>query len=267
MAADVGLLAGPVPGRVGGFADYRPRVGGLVPSPVPLSLEQLRALGQQSQIVKHNCIQGWTAIAEWAGVPLNTVMDLVHPPQRRATWCSTPRAERHRHDQHRHRHHGDVPAAGAAGVRAAGRRGTRYPGRPAREPAAGFGRAHLRELRRDDGGRGEGQVGELHMRWTGGAKADVHGESARSLRATLTVPEGSHHDLILELSGTALDGEPPDAARLWTGTETAWREAMPTLGASIAPHDARHSYAVLRGLTSSGGGHGRRGHHEPARTR
>ncbi|MGH3603679.1 MAG: glycoside hydrolase family 15 protein, partial [Pseudonocardiaceae bacterium] len=68
------------------------------------------------------------------------------------------------------------------------------------------------------------------------------------------MPEGSHHDLILELAGTALDGEPPDAARLWTATETAWREAMPTLGASIAPRDARHSYAVLRGLTGSGGG-------------
>ncbi|MGH3550624.1 MAG: trehalase-like domain-containing protein, partial [Pseudonocardiaceae bacterium] len=122
------------------------------------------------------------------------------------------------------------------------------------EPAAGFGRAHLRGLHRDDDGRWEGQVGELHMRWTGGAEAHVHGESVRSLRATLTVPEGSHHDLILELSGTALDGEPPDAARLWTGTEAAWREAMPTLGASIAPRDARHSYAVLRGLTGTGGG-------------
>ncbi|MGH3781056.1 MAG: glycoside hydrolase family 15 protein, partial [Pseudonocardiaceae bacterium] len=122
------------------------------------------------------------------------------------------------------------------------------------EPAAGFGRAHLRELHRDDDGRWEGQIGELRMRWTGGGAADVHCGSARSLRATLTVPEGSHHDLILELSGTALHGEPPDAERLWTGTETAWHEAMPALGASIAPRDARHSYAVLRGLTSSGGG-------------
>ncbi len=122
------------------------------------------------------------------------------------------------------------------------------------EPAAGFGRAHLRELHRDDNGRWDGQVGELHMRWTGGAEAHVHGDSARSLRATLTVPEGAHHDLILELSGTPLDGEAPDAALLWKATETAWREAMPTLSVSIAPRDARHSYAVLRGLTSSGGG-------------
>jgi DMSO/TMAO reductase YedYZ molybdopterin-dependent catalytic subunit/thiosulfate reductase cytochrome b subunit len=63
----------------GGFADYRLLIGGLVTRPVSLSLEQLRALGQQAQIVKHNCIQGWTAIAEWAGVPMNTIIDLVGP--------------------------------------------------------------------------------------------------------------------------------------------------------------------------------------------
>ncbi|MGH3852274.1 MAG: molybdopterin-dependent oxidoreductase [Pseudonocardiaceae bacterium] len=68
----------------GGFADYRLMVGGLVENPVALSLEALRGLGMQSQIVKHNCIQGWTAIAEWAGVPMNKVIELVAPsPQAR----------------------------------------------------------------------------------------------------------------------------------------------------------------------------------------
>src|SRR5581483_7125613 len=57
-----------------GFADYRLAVGGLVERPVSLSLEDLRRLGEQSQITKHNCIQGWTAIAEWAGVPLALVV-------------------------------------------------------------------------------------------------------------------------------------------------------------------------------------------------
>jgi DMSO/TMAO reductase YedYZ molybdopterin-dependent catalytic subunit/thiosulfate reductase cytochrome b subunit len=67
-----------------GFADYRLAVGGLVDRPVELSLEQLRELGRHSQIVKHNCIQGWTAIAQWGGVPLSAVLDLVGPrPQAR----------------------------------------------------------------------------------------------------------------------------------------------------------------------------------------
>jgi alpha,alpha-trehalase len=43
------------------------------------------------------------------------------------------------------------------------------------EPAAEFGRAHLRELHRDDDGRWEGRVGELRMRWSGnGANTEVN---------------------------------------------------------------------------------------------
>ena len=122
------------------------------------------------------------------------------------------------------------------------------------EPAAEFGRRKLADLH-NEGGRWEGRVGGLRMRWTGGAGAEVHGgDDRRSLRATQTVPEGDHHDLVLELSSTALDAQPPDAGQLWDATTTAWREVMPKLGDSIAPRDARHSYAVLRGLTSSGGG-------------
>jgi DMSO/TMAO reductase YedYZ molybdopterin-dependent catalytic subunit/thiosulfate reductase cytochrome b subunit len=65
-----------------GFRDYRLAVGGLVERPMSLSLEELRRLGTESQITKHNCIQGWTAIAEWAGVPLAAVIDLVKPTAR-----------------------------------------------------------------------------------------------------------------------------------------------------------------------------------------
>jgi DMSO/TMAO reductase YedYZ molybdopterin-dependent catalytic subunit/thiosulfate reductase cytochrome b subunit len=62
-----------------GFVDYRLSVGGLVEQPVTLSLEELRALGVQSQITEHNCIQGWTGIAEWSGVPLARLVELVRP--------------------------------------------------------------------------------------------------------------------------------------------------------------------------------------------
>src|SRR5436309_11255336 len=65
-------------------------------------------------------------------------------------------------------------------------------------------------------------------------------------------PKGDHHDLVLKLSSTALDPQPPDAGQLWEAITTAWREVMPKLGDSIAPGHTRHSYAVLRGLTSSG---------------
>ncbi len=62
-----------------GFRDYRLSVGGLVANPMTLSLDQLRALGERRQITKHNCIQGWTAVAEWAGIPLERLMAEVRP--------------------------------------------------------------------------------------------------------------------------------------------------------------------------------------------
>ncbi|MGI8869178.1 MAG: molybdopterin-dependent oxidoreductase [Mycobacteriales bacterium] len=61
------------------FRTYRLPIGGLVEHPVTLSLAELRGLGEKTQITKHNCIQGWTAVAEWGGVPLARILDLVHP--------------------------------------------------------------------------------------------------------------------------------------------------------------------------------------------
>lgn len=65
-----------------GFSGYRLSIGGLVEHPVSLSLGELRRLGGQSQITKHNCIQGWTAVAEWGGVPLERIIALVGPQER-----------------------------------------------------------------------------------------------------------------------------------------------------------------------------------------
>ncbi|MGH3196253.1 MAG: molybdopterin-dependent oxidoreductase [Streptosporangiaceae bacterium] len=62
-----------------GFRGYRLDVGGLVEHPVSLSLTELRALGYQRQITKHNCIQGWDGIAEWGGVPLARLIEVVKP--------------------------------------------------------------------------------------------------------------------------------------------------------------------------------------------
>ena len=63
----------------GDFADYRLAVGGLVQTPVSLSLAELTALGVETQTTEHNCIQGWTGVAEWSGVPLSRLLELVTP--------------------------------------------------------------------------------------------------------------------------------------------------------------------------------------------
>jgi thiosulfate reductase cytochrome b subunit len=62
-----------------GFKDYRLKVYGLVEHPVELSLGDLRARGQQTQITLHHCIQGWSGIAAWTGLPLAEVIQLVQP--------------------------------------------------------------------------------------------------------------------------------------------------------------------------------------------
>ena len=63
----------------GEFRDYRLKVYGLVAKPVELSLDELRALGQKNQITLHHCIQGWSGIAEWSGLPLAKLIELVRP--------------------------------------------------------------------------------------------------------------------------------------------------------------------------------------------
>ena len=59
-----------------GFADYRLKVDGLVARPLDLSLEQIRALPARTQITRHDCVEGWSAIGEWTGVPLSTLLQM-----------------------------------------------------------------------------------------------------------------------------------------------------------------------------------------------
>jgi sulfoxide reductase catalytic subunit YedY len=61
------------------FRDYRLKVSGLVKNPVELSLDDLRAMGKKEQITLHHCIQGWSGIAEWGGLPLLEIVKLVRP--------------------------------------------------------------------------------------------------------------------------------------------------------------------------------------------
>jgi DMSO/TMAO reductase YedYZ molybdopterin-dependent catalytic subunit len=52
------------------FADWRLIIDGLVTRPLALSLAQLKALPQRTQITRHDCVEGWSAIGQWTGVPL-----------------------------------------------------------------------------------------------------------------------------------------------------------------------------------------------------
>ena len=61
------------------FSDYRLEVSGMVKEPLFLSLADLHAMGKQTQITLHNCIQGWSGIAQWGGLPLAELMDRVRP--------------------------------------------------------------------------------------------------------------------------------------------------------------------------------------------
>jgi methionine sulfoxide reductase catalytic subunit len=62
-----------------GFRDYRLCVSGCVEKPVELSLDELRALGHDEHVSLHHCIQGWSGIAQWAGVSMQRLIDIVKP--------------------------------------------------------------------------------------------------------------------------------------------------------------------------------------------
>ena len=60
-----------------GFRNWRLPIEGLVGRPASLSLEDLKRLPSESHIILHACEEGWSYIAEWTGVRLASVLDLV----------------------------------------------------------------------------------------------------------------------------------------------------------------------------------------------
>jgi DMSO/TMAO reductase YedYZ molybdopterin-dependent catalytic subunit len=59
------------------FADYQLQVDGLVERPMRYTLEALRTMPARTQITMHNCVEGWSCIAKWQGVPLTQILDQV----------------------------------------------------------------------------------------------------------------------------------------------------------------------------------------------
>ena len=62
-----------------GFADWSLTVDGLVERPTRITLTELRAMPRRTQITRHDCVEGWSAIGKWTGVQLSTVLDEVRP--------------------------------------------------------------------------------------------------------------------------------------------------------------------------------------------
>jgi len=59
----------------GGFADYRLEIAGLVERPMSLSLADLKALPSRTQITRHDCVEGWSAIGKWKGARLAAILE------------------------------------------------------------------------------------------------------------------------------------------------------------------------------------------------
>jgi DMSO/TMAO reductase YedYZ molybdopterin-dependent catalytic subunit len=57
------------------FAHWSLAVDGLVDRPLRLSMARLRSLPARTQITRHDCVEGWSAIGKWTGVPLKLLLD------------------------------------------------------------------------------------------------------------------------------------------------------------------------------------------------
>ena len=61
------------------FKDWKLKINGLVETPLEFSLSEIYSIKKEIQITEHSCIQGWTAIGEWAGVSMNYIISLCKP--------------------------------------------------------------------------------------------------------------------------------------------------------------------------------------------
>jgi DMSO/TMAO reductase YedYZ molybdopterin-dependent catalytic subunit len=79
-----------------GFFAYRLKVSGRVDRPQSFSLDELRALPSRTQITRHDCVEGWSAIGKWKGARLSALIDSVRPaPDARylVFYCADPMDE------------------------------------------------------------------------------------------------------------------------------------------------------------------------------
>jgi DMSO/TMAO reductase YedYZ molybdopterin-dependent catalytic subunit len=65
--------------KAGDFRGYRLQLRGMVERPLEFSLDALRALPARTQVTRHDCVEGWSVIGQWTGVPLAHLLDLARP--------------------------------------------------------------------------------------------------------------------------------------------------------------------------------------------
>jgi DMSO/TMAO reductase YedYZ molybdopterin-dependent catalytic subunit len=63
----------------GGFAGWSLVIDGLVERPARFSLAEIMAMPSRTQITRHDCVEGWSAIGQWTGVPLGRLLDEARP--------------------------------------------------------------------------------------------------------------------------------------------------------------------------------------------
>jgi len=56
------------------FAAWKLKIDGLVNRPMELSRAELKKLPSRTQITRHDCVEGWSAIGQWTGVQLGLVL-------------------------------------------------------------------------------------------------------------------------------------------------------------------------------------------------
>jgi hypothetical protein len=116
---------------------------------------------------------------------------------------------------------------------------------------ADFGAEQMSALSLEDG-VWTGRSGPHHLRWTGAGEAKRSDDG--SLQAVVEVMPGRDHDLVLEVSDQGLGAATVHPDDAWRRTENAWAQAVPAFSGTVADDDSTAAYAVLRGLTGSGGG-------------
>ena len=65
--------------QAGGFAGYALEVTGLVETPLLVPYAEITAMPARTQITRHDCVEGWSCIAKWTGVPLSLILDKAKP--------------------------------------------------------------------------------------------------------------------------------------------------------------------------------------------